>query len=34
VMRPLRGRVDAARVERRVAEALRAPVLETLEVES
>jgi Glu-tRNA(Gln) amidotransferase subunit E-like FAD-binding protein len=34
VMRPLHGRVDAARVERRVAEALRAPVLETLEVES
>jgi glutamyl-tRNA(Gln) amidotransferase subunit E len=34
VMRPLRGRVDAARVERRVAEALRAPVLESMEVES
>jgi glutamyl-tRNA(Gln) amidotransferase subunit E len=34
VMRPLCGRVNAARVERRVAEALRAPALESMEVES
>jgi glutamyl-tRNA(Gln) amidotransferase subunit E len=33
VMRPLRGRVDAARVERLVADALGAPALETVEVE-